>query len=207
MIREKKNETNQIVKSERHRNVGILGDNSGMCWGVLEILCGCSSGDIHLHSVDVCGVRRSNGRTEHLVDKTEKGERKMKKLLIVSTIIAIMCVCLVGCIDDNKPVEITATATTVQSIGEVKASDYNDGYHSNDYFIEVTTNADVGLLDGETFNFMLLMCKDGELLEVIRPIKELSQDKIVFHTNFALNEREFVLSIATGNGVYKVVKL
>lgn len=130
----------------------------------------------------------------------------MKKLLIVA-IIAIMCVCLVGCIDDNKPVEITATATTVQSIGEVKASDYNDGYHSDDYFIEVTTNADVGLLDGDTFNFMLLMCKDGELLEVIRPIKELSQDKIVFHTNFALNEREFVLSISTGNCVYKVVKL
>lgn len=61
--------------------------------------------------------------------------------------------------------------------------------------------------DGETFNYVLLMCKDGELLEVIRPIKELSQDKIVFHTNFALNEREFVLSIATGNGVYKTIKL
>ena len=118
-----------------------------------------------------------------------------------------MCVCLVGCIDNDKPVEITATATTVQSIGEVKASDYNDGYHSDDYFIEVTTTADVGLLDGDTFNYVLLMCKDGELLEVIRPIKELSQDKIVFHTNFALNEREFVLSIATGNGTYKVVKL
>ena len=131
----------------------------------------------------------------------------MKKLLIIVSIIAIMCVCLVGCVEEEKPVEITATATTVQSIGEVKASDYNDGYHSDDYFIEVTTNADVGLLEGETFNFMLLMCKDGELLEVIRPIKELSQDKIVFHTNFALSEREFVLSIATGNGVYKVVKL
>ena len=131
----------------------------------------------------------------------------MKKLLIIVSIIAIMCVCLVGCVEEDKPVEITATATTVQSIGEVKASDYNDGYHSDDYFIEVTTNADVGLLEGETFYFMLLMCKDGELLEVIRPIKELSQDKIVFHTNFALNEKDFVLSIATGNGVYKVVKL
>ena len=130
----------------------------------------------------------------------------MKKLLIVA-IIAIMCVCLVGCIDNDKPVEITATATTVQSIGEVKASDYNDGYHSDDYFIEVTTNADVGLLDGGTFNYVLLMCNDGELLEVIRPIKELSQGKIVFHTNFALNEKDFVLSIATGNGTYKVVKL
>lgn len=132
----------------------------------------------------------------------------MKKLLFVA-IIAIMCVCLVGCVEDEKPAQavFTATAETCQELGEVKASDYNDGYHSDDYFIEVTTNADVGLLDGDTFNYVLLMCKDGELLEVIRPIKELSQDKIVFHTNFALNEREFVLSIATGNGVYKVVKL
>lgn len=130
----------------------------------------------------------------------------MKKLLIVA-IIAIMCVCLVGCVKDDTPAEITATATTVQSIGEVKASDYNDGYHTNDYFIEVTTNADVALLDGETFNIILLMSKDGELLEVIRPIKELSQDKVVFHTNFALNEREFVLSIALGNGKYKTIKL
>ena len=69
-----KNETNQSVKSERHNFVGILGDNSRMCRGVLEILCGCGAGDIHLHSIDVCGVRRSNGRTEHLVDKTSKGE-------------------------------------------------------------------------------------------------------------------------------------
>ena len=76
----------------------------------------------------------------------------MQKLLIVSTIIAIMCVCLVGCIDDDKPVEITATATTVQSIGEVKANEYNDGCQSDGYFIEVTTNADAGLLDAATFN-------------------------------------------------------
>ena len=63
-----KNETNQSVKSERHRNVSILGDNSRMCWSMMEILCGCRSGDIHLHSVDVCGIRRSNGRTEYLVE-------------------------------------------------------------------------------------------------------------------------------------------
>ena len=69
-----KNETNQSVKSERHRNVGIVGDNSRMCRGVLEAFSDCSAGDIHLHIVDVCGVRRSNGRTEYLVDKTEKGE-------------------------------------------------------------------------------------------------------------------------------------
>lgn len=30
--RRKKNETNQSVKSERHRNVNIVGDNSRMCW-------------------------------------------------------------------------------------------------------------------------------------------------------------------------------
>ena len=69
-----KNETNQSVKSERHNFVGILGDNSGMCRGMLEAFSDCSAGDIHLHIVDVYGVRRSNGRTEHLVDKTSKGE-------------------------------------------------------------------------------------------------------------------------------------
>ena len=72
--RKKKNETNQSVKSERHRNVNIVGDNSSMCRGVLEALPDCGAGDIHLHIVDVCSVRRSNGRTEYLVDKTSKGE-------------------------------------------------------------------------------------------------------------------------------------
>ncbi len=69
-----KNETNQSVKSERHNLVGILGDNSRMCRGVLEALSDCSTGDIYLHRVDVCGVWRSYGRTEYLVDKTIKGE-------------------------------------------------------------------------------------------------------------------------------------
>ena len=63
-----KNETNQSVKSERHRNVGFIGDNSRMCRSVLEAFSDCSTGDIHLHIVDVCSVRRSNGRTEHLVE-------------------------------------------------------------------------------------------------------------------------------------------
>ena len=67
-------ETNQSVKSERHNFVGIIGDNSRMCRGVLEALSDCGTGDIHLHIVDVYGVRRSNGRTEYLVDKTSKGE-------------------------------------------------------------------------------------------------------------------------------------
>ena len=69
-----KNETNQSVKSERHNFVSIVGDNSGMCRGVLEALPDCGASDIHLHIVDVCSVRRSNGRTKHLVDKTSKGE-------------------------------------------------------------------------------------------------------------------------------------
>lgn len=69
-----KNETNQSVKSERHNYVGIIGDNSRMCRSVLEALSDCGAGDIYLHIVDVCGVRRSNGRTECLVDKTSKGE-------------------------------------------------------------------------------------------------------------------------------------
>ena len=69
-----KNETNQSVKSERHRNVGIISDNSRMRRGVLEALSDCGAGDIYLHIVDVCDVRRSNGRTEHLVEKTGKGE-------------------------------------------------------------------------------------------------------------------------------------
>ena len=68
MKKEKKNETNQSVKSERHNFVSIIGDNSGMCRGVLEALSDCSTSDIYLHIVDVCGVRRSNGRTEHLVE-------------------------------------------------------------------------------------------------------------------------------------------
>ena len=72
--RKKKNETNQSVKSERHNFVGIVGDNIGMCRGVLEALSDCGAGDIHRHIVDVCGVRRSNGRTKYLVDKTSKGE-------------------------------------------------------------------------------------------------------------------------------------
>ena len=95
-----KNETNQSVKSERHRNVGIVGDNSGMCRGVLEALSDCGASDIYLHSVDVSIVRRSNGRTEHLVDKTSKGEERMKKSFksLIIALIIVMCLgVFVGC--------------------------------------------------------------------------------------------------------------
>ena len=67
-------ETNQSVTSERHNFVGIIGDNSRMCRGVLEAFSDCGAGDIYLHIVDVYGVRRSNGWTEYLVGKTSKGE-------------------------------------------------------------------------------------------------------------------------------------
>ena len=90
------NETNQSVKSERHRNVSIVGDNSRMCRGMLETFSDCGAGDIYLHIVDVCGVRRSNGRTEYLVDKTSKGAKEMKKLLIAIVLIVCLGV-FVGC--------------------------------------------------------------------------------------------------------------
>lgn len=42
---------------------------TAVCVGVmLEALPDCGAGDIHLHIVDVYGVRRSNGRTEYLVE-------------------------------------------------------------------------------------------------------------------------------------------
>ena len=95
-----KNEKNQSIKSERHNFVSIVGDNSRMCRGMLEAFSDCSAGDIHLHIVDVYGVRRSNGRTEYLVDKTEKGEYKMKKSFKSLIIVLIIVMCLgvfVGC--------------------------------------------------------------------------------------------------------------
>ena len=61
-------ETNQSVKSERHNFLGIIGDNGGMCRGVLEAFSYCGAGDIHLHIVDVYGVRRSNSRAQYLVE-------------------------------------------------------------------------------------------------------------------------------------------
>ena len=100
MTREKKNETNQSVKSERHNFVSIVGDNSRMCRGVLEAFSDCGASDIYLHIVDVYGVRRSNGRTEHLVDKTSKGEQKMKKSFksLIIALIIVMCLgVFVGC--------------------------------------------------------------------------------------------------------------
>ena len=91
-----KNETNQSIKSERHNYVSILGDNSRMCRGVLEAFSYYSTSNIHLHIVDVCSIRRSNGRTEYLVESTKKGAEKVKKLLIA--IILIVCLgVFVGC--------------------------------------------------------------------------------------------------------------
>ena len=95
-----RNETNQSVKSERHNFVSIVGYNSRMCRGVLEAFSDCGAGDIHLHIVDVCGVRHSNGRTEYLVDKTSKGAEKMKKSFksLIIALIIVMCLgVFVGC--------------------------------------------------------------------------------------------------------------
>ena len=95
-----RNETNQSVKSERHNYVGIVGDNSRMRRGVLEALSDCGAGDIYLHIVDVCDVRRSNGRTERLVDKTIKGAKKVKKSFksLIIALIIVMCLgVFVGC--------------------------------------------------------------------------------------------------------------
>ena len=66
--RRQANETNQSIKSERHRNVGIISDNRNMCRGVLEALSDSGASDIHRHIVDVCSVRRSYGRAEYLVE-------------------------------------------------------------------------------------------------------------------------------------------
>ena len=54
--------------------MGIDVNISRMRRGVLEAFSDCGAGDIYLHIVDVYGVRRGNGRTEHLADKTGKGE-------------------------------------------------------------------------------------------------------------------------------------
>lgn len=71
-----------------------------MCRGMLEAFSDCGAGDIYLHIVDVCGVRRSNGWTERLVDKTSKGAEKMKKSFksLIIALIIVMCLgVFVGC--------------------------------------------------------------------------------------------------------------
>lgn len=112
-------ETNQSVKSERHNYVGIIGDNSSMCRGMVEAFSDCGASDIHLHIVDVSCVRRSNGRTEHLVDKTRKGAEKVKKSfksLIIVLIIVMCIVVLAGCVTRSrmidKPTNVLAIRTT-----------------------------------------------------------------------------------------------
>lgn len=148
----------------------------------------------------------------------------MKKLLIVSTIIAIMCIFLAGCTKpDNTPKtpSYSVNAATRTEFNNASAATYNDGYHTDDYFIVVLlTTANVATMpildkDVNMFNFMLLRSNENELLETIRPIESLCSVRenyytvytLVFHSNYALTEGIFNLSIATGNGVYKVVKL
>lgn len=88
-----------------------------MCRGVLEAFSDCGAGDIYLHIVDVCGVRRSNGRTECLVDKTEKGAEKMKKSFksLIIVLIVVMCiVVLAGCVTRSRMVDKTTNLLMIR---------------------------------------------------------------------------------------------
>lgn len=149
----------------------------------------------------------------------------MKKttIFVTTIILALTCIFLVGCTKpDNTPKTptYTVTATTITEFNGSKAADYNDGYHTDDYFIVVTLNtanvATIPVLNTETnaFNFMLLMSNGSELLAMIKPIKDLCSINngstvytLVFHSNHKLTDRTFDLSIALGNGEHKILSL
>ena len=69
--------------------------------------------------------------------------------------------------------------------------------------------------DTNMFNFMLLRSNENELLETMRPIESLCSVKenyytvytLVFHSNYALTEGIFNLSIACDDNTYKVIQL
>ena len=69
--------------------------------------------------------------------------------------------------------------------------------------------------DTNAFNFMLLRSNGSELLETIRPIESLCSIKenyytvytLVFHSNYKLTDCTFDLSIALGNGEYKILSV
>ena len=149
----------------------------------------------------------------------------MKKFLIVSTIIlALTCIFLAGCTKpDNTPKTpaYSVNAATRTEFNNASAATYNDGYHTDDYFIVVlltTTNVSTMPIldkDANMFNFMLLRSNENELLETIRPIESLCSIRenyytvytLVFHSNYALTEGTFNLSIALGNGEYKILSV
>lgn len=147
----------------------------------------------------------------------------MKKatIFVTTIILALTCIFLAGCTKpDNTPKTPTysASATTVTEFNESKAVDFNDGYHTDDYFIVVTLTTSnvptIPVLNTETnaFNFMLLMSNGSELLAMIKPIKDLCTINngstvytLVFHSNYKLTDRTFDLSIALGGGEYKIL--
>lgn len=148
----------------------------------------------------------------------------MKKatIFVTTIILALTCISLAGCTkpgEQPKTSAYSASATTVAELNGAKASDYNDGYHTDDYFVVVTlttTNvATIPVLNTETnaFNFILLMSNGSELLAMIKPIKDLCAINesgstvytLVFHSNYKLTDRTFDLSIALGNGEYKIL--
>ena len=88
-----------------------------MCRGMLEAFSDCGAGNIHMHIVDVYGVRRSNGRTEYLVDKTSKGAEKMKKSLksLIIALIIVMCiVVLTGCVTRSQMIDKPTNSLTIR---------------------------------------------------------------------------------------------
>ena len=149
----------------------------------------------------------------------------MKKTIVFVTtiILALTCIFLASCVKPDRPSKTptySATATTVTEYNESKAADFNDGYHTDDYFIVVTliTNnvPTIPVLNTETnaFNFMLLMSNGSELLAAIKPIKDLCSINngatiytLVFHSNYKLTDRTFDLSVALGNGEYKILSV
>ena len=150
----------------------------------------------------------------------------MKKAItfVTTIILALTCIFLAGCTKpDNTPKTpaYSVNSTTRTEFNNASAAEYNDGYHTNDYFIVVLlTTANVAtmpILDEDTnvFNFMLLRSNEDELLETIRPIESLCSVRenyytvytLVFHSNYTLTESTFNLSIALGNSEYKILSV
>ena len=150
----------------------------------------------------------------------------MKKatIFVTTIILALTCIFLAGCTKPNntpKTPAYSVKATTATEFNNAKAADFNDGYHTEDNFIVVLlTTANVATMpilnkDTNTFNFMLLRSNGSELLEMIRPIESLCSVRenyytvytLVFHSNYKLTDCTFDLSIALGNGEYKILSV
>lgn len=148
----------------------------------------------------------------------------MKKatIFVTTIILALACIFLAGCTKpDNTPKTpaYSVNAATRTEFNNANVAAYNDGYHTDDYFIVVLlTTANVATMpilskDTNAFNFMLLRSNENELLETMRPIEPLCSVRenyytvytLVFHSNYTLTEGTFNLSIALGNSEYKIL--